>query len=108
MEILKKLENNGVHIRYDDLVKICKKYQIIELSVFGSSIRDDFNDNSDIDFLVSFEPTSRLSLYDIVDLKDDFKDLLNREIDIVEKEAMKNPIRKKRILSTREVIYVHS
>lgn len=40
-----------------------------------------------------------------MDLESEFSQLINREVDIVEKESLKNPIRKNRILSTREIIY---
>jgi predicted nucleotidyltransferase len=73
--------------------------------VFGSSIRDDFNQNSDVDILVSFVHNSNISLFEIIELERDLSQLLNREVDIVEKESIKNPIRKERILSTKEIIY---
>jgi len=84
---------------------LCKKYYITELSIFGSSIRDDFTQNSDIDILVSFEQDSKITLFDIIELENEFSKLVNREVDIVEKEGLKNPIRKNKILSTREIIY---
>ena len=105
MEVLNKMRKNGVDIKNEDIVRICEKYGIKELSVFGSSIRDDFREDSDVDFLVTFMENSKLTLFDIVDLKDDFISILDREVDIVEKEALRNPIRKKIILSTAEVIY---
>jgi predicted nucleotidyltransferase len=40
-----------------------------------------------------------------MDLENEFSQLLKRDVDIVEKESLKNPIRKNRILSTREIIY---
>jgi len=43
-----------------------------------------------------------------MDLENEFSKLLKRDVDIVEKEALKNPIRKNRILSTREIIYAAS
>jgi predicted nucleotidyltransferase len=54
---------------------------------------------------VSFSRNSGVTLLDIIELEKEFSELLNREADVVEKEALKNPIRKNRILSTREVIY---
>jgi predicted nucleotidyltransferase len=105
MNTFEKLEKNGIVFNYDDVVILCQKYQISELSVFGSSLRDDFNNNSDIDILVSFNIDSNTTLFDIIDLEKEFSELLNREVDVVEKEALKNPIRRNRILSTREIIY---
>jgi predicted nucleotidyltransferase len=105
MNTIEKLQKNGIFLNYDDIVILCEKYHINELSIFGSSLRDDFNKNSDIDILVSFNEGSNITLFDIIELEKDFSELLNREVDIVEKESLKNPIRKDRILSTREIIY---
>jgi predicted nucleotidyltransferase len=105
MNAIEKLKKNGVSLNYNEIVVICEKYNINELSIFGSSLRDDFNKNSDIDILVSFHQNSNVNLFDIMDLENEFSRILNREVDIVEKEALKNPIRKNRILSTREIIY---
>jgi len=105
MKTIEKLQKNGVFLNYDDVIKLCKKYYIVELSIFGSSIRDDFTQNSDVDILVSFAINSKITLFDIIDLENEFSKLLNRKADIVEKESLKNPIRKDKILSTREIIY---
>ncbi len=105
METIEKLRRNGINLNYNDILMICKKYSIIELSIFGSSLRDDFNKNSDIDILVSFDENAVISLFDIMDIEKEFSKVFNREIDVVEKESLKNPIRKNRILSTREILY---
>jgi predicted nucleotidyltransferase len=105
MDAMEKLHKNGIALNYNDIAGICKKYFIIELSIFGSSIRDDFNEDSDIDILVSFDTGKEITLFDIMDIEKEFSQLLKRDVDIVEKEALKNPIRKDRILSTREIIY---
>ena len=105
METIEKLRKNGISLDEDEIKRLCVKYHLTELSVFGSAIRDDFNDDSDVDILVSFDENSHSTLMDILDLKDFFTNLLNREVDIVEKEGLSNPFRKKSILSTKEVIY---
>ena len=107
METLKKLENNGVYLDYNDLVRLCEKYKLSELSVFGSSIRNDFNKDSDVDFLVSFINYFKNNPFDIIYLEEDFSKLLNRKVDIVCKEGLRNQIRREEILSTREIIYVY-
>ena len=108
METLKKLEKNGIFLRYEDVEVICKKYRLSELSIFGSSLRDDFGDESDVDILISFENDSDSTIWDILNIKDEFEGLLNRNVDVVEKEALTNPIRKEVILSTYETIYAYS
>ena len=105
MEIIEKLQKNGVFLDFNDVIRLCKEYYIVELSIFGSSIRDDFTPNSDVDILVSFEHDAKITLFDIMELEKEFSQLLNKKVDIVEKESLKNPIRKNKILSTREIIY---
>ncbi|MCL2065067.1 MAG: nucleotidyltransferase domain-containing protein [Candidatus Cloacimonetes bacterium] len=107
MDTLMKMDTNGISLKHEDIERICMKYKIRELSVFGSAIRDDFNNKSDIDFLVSFKENSELTLFDLVNLQQEFTCLLDRNVDIVEKEGLTNPIRKKVILSTAEVLYVY-
>src|SRR5215475_8895055 len=105
METMEKLQKNGIFLNNNDIVILCKKYKISELSIFGSSIRDDFTQNSDVDILVSFEKNSEITLFDIMDLENEFSELLQKKVEIVEKESLKNLIRKNNILSTREIIY---
>jgi len=105
VETIEKLQKNGVFLNYNDVIKLCKKYYVVELSIFGSSLRDDFNENSDVDILVSFERNSNITLFDIIEIENEFTKLLNRKVDVVERESLKNPIRKNKILSTREIIY---
>jgi len=94
METLEKLQKNGVFLNYNDVINLCKKYFIIELSIFGSSLRSDFSQNSDVDILISFEPNSKATLFDIIELENEFSKLIKRKVDVVEKESLKNPIRK--------------
>ena len=81
----------------------------MELSLFGSVLREDFHPESDIDVLVSFAPNVRISLFDLVDMQDELKDFFGRDVDLVEKEAIlqsENYIRRKSILENIKVIYV--
>ena len=105
METIEKLRKNGILLNYNDIVHLCEKYHINELAVFGSSIQDTFTNDSDVDILVSFDKNSDISLFDIMDLENEFSSLVKREVDIVEKESLKNPIRRESILLTREIIY---
>ena len=45
---------NGIKVDLPEkaIVEICKRYQVRELSIFGSAVRKDFSDFSEIDFLV--------------------------------------------------------
>jgi predicted nucleotidyltransferase len=89
----------------DMVAAFCRKWQIRELSLFGSALRDDFGPDSDLDFLVSFEPESRWDLFDLVEMREELSQTFARPVDLVEKEAIRNPWRRYEILRTREVIY---
>lgn len=82
-----------------------EKWRIVELALFGSVVADDFGPDSDIDVLVVFEPDAGWSLFDLLDMRDELQAILGREIDLVEKAALRNPFRRYEILRTRKVIY---
>ncbi len=97
--------NTTVQLDRDMLAEFCRKWRIRELSIFGSVLREDFNPKSDLDFLVSFEPGAPLDIDRLLDIKDELEARFGRPVDLVEKEAMRNPWRKHEILKTRQVIY---
>ncbi len=97
--------NARVQLDQAVLAAFCRKWRIRELSLFGSALRDDFGPDSDLDFLVSFEPETRLDLFDLIEMRDELARTFGRPVDLVEKEALRNPWRRYEILRTREVIY---
>ena len=85
---------------------IAHRFNIKELSVFGSCIRSDFNETSDIDLLIIFTKSSEISLFDLMDIQDYFQEKLARKVELVEPDGLKNPIRRKEILGSKEILYV--
>ena len=81
------------------------RWKITEFSLFGSVLREDFGPGSDIDFLVSFEEDATWSLFDLVEMKGELGEIFGREVDLVEKDSLRNPFRRHAIMSGREVIY---
>jgi predicted nucleotidyltransferase len=75
------------------------------LKVFGSEPQDDFHDMSDVGILVSFSPESRWSLFHLIDMQEELSALFGRKVDLVEREAIRNPFRRKQIMNTLEVLY---
>ncbi|MGK7885574.1 MAG: nucleotidyltransferase family protein [Crocosphaera sp.] len=91
-----------------DINKICEKWNIRKMSLFGSILRDDFNENSDIDILIQFNPDARQGLLTLARLKHHLEDMTQRAVDIVVQESVENSenwIRKQEILNTTQVIY---
>lgn len=98
-----------VDISQEWLDDFCRRWKIRELSLFGSVLRDDFSPESDIDFLVSFRPVDQpedgWSLLDLVDMEAELATRFGRNVDLLEKEALRNPYRRRNILDTRQIIY---
>ena len=105
MNVFERLDRNGIKISQADIKFIAEKYKIKELSVVGSSIRDDFNEFSDIDLLIEFQDSKTISLYDILDIQEYFENITQRSVDIVETEGLRNPYRRNTILNTKEILY---
>ena len=97
--------SRNIDIPKSEIEAFCRKWEIKELSLFGSVLRDDFRPDSDIDVLVSFEPDAPWDLFHLVDMRDELMALFGRDVDLVEKEGLRNPFRRRTILDTREVIY---
>ena len=94
-----------IPIDYKKITVFCKKWNIAEFAVFGSVLRDDFRQDSDVDVLVTFGPGGGITFDNRVDMQDELKAIFNREIDLVEKKAISNPFRRYSILTTKEVLY---
>jgi predicted nucleotidyltransferase len=96
----------NIELPKDRIDAFCRKWKVKELSLFGSVLRDDFRPDSDVDVLVSFDQDAPWSLYDVVDMEDELREVFGREVDFVMKEGLRNPFRRHEILSTRRVVYV--
>ena len=95
-------------IKPDRLEEICQQWQITELALFGSVLRNDFSDRSDIDILVTFDKSNTITFFDLDILEEQLSRLFNRPVDLVTKKAVEqshNWIRKQNILDNSRVIY---
>jgi predicted nucleotidyltransferase len=94
-----------ITIDKEKIKTFCQKWKVKELSLFGSVLTDEFRPDSDVDVLVVFDDDAGWSLFDFVDIQDELKAMFGREVDLVEKRALRNPFRKHHILNHHEVIY---
>ena len=86
------------------LAKICLRYGIKELSLFGSAVRGEMNSESDIDLMVEFEPASRIGLIKFESLVEELESLAGRRVDLVTKRGLKPWVRPQ-VLKDALVIY---
>ena len=92
----------------EEITAFCERWQVTQLAVFGSALRDDFGPESDIDLLVSFEDTARHTLFDMVRMEEELKKIFGREVDLVSRrgiEKSQNHLRREAILESAELFY---
>lgn len=94
-----------IEVLEETIAAFCQRWKITEFALFGSILRDDFRPDSDVDVLVSFAPDAKWSLWDIVKMQEELKAIFGREIDLVQKDCLRNPFRRYEILQTKQVIY---
>lgn len=86
--------------------QLCSTYKVRHLYAFGSILTENFNDDSDIDLIVDFEPIDVYSYADnYFDLKFSLQDMLKRPVDLLEEKAIKNPYLIQYINQKRQLIY---
>jgi predicted nucleotidyltransferase len=99
--------NSIISSNIDKVIKLLKSHRIERAYVFGSAVSGDFDEQSDLDFLVKFEgnvtPLEKGELW--WNLHDTLRDLFKREIDIVTESSLKNPYFIKEIDNTKVLIY---
>ena len=93
-----------INTHRQEIAELARRYGVRRLEVFGSILRDDFDESSsDIDIVVEFEPRSGGSgLRQYFDLKAKLEALLGRPVDLVELGAMENT-RLKRIIERSKI-----
>lgn len=64
-------------------VPILKKAGVIRSDLFGSYTRTKIQKKSDIDLLVEFNPKMKVSLFDLIGLKQDLEDIFGRKVDVI-------------------------
>ena len=83
---------------------LCRRYQVRELAPFGSALGDSFGPDSDLDFLVEFQPEAQVGFMKLARMQREFSAVLNHKVDLVPKGGLKPKICQA-ILSSAEVLY---
>ena len=95
-----------VQLPLDAIESFSKRWGLKEFALFGSILRDDFSDASDVDVLVNFLPGHQMTFESYIDMRDELSAMFGgREIDLVQKKLLKNPFRRYEILTTRRIFY---
>ena len=90
-----------------DIHALCKKYHVGYLAVFGSATTDRFREDSDLDFLVSFEKglTARQTSAAFFGLKLDLEALFGRPVDLITKASLTNPYFRQSVMAGQRALY---
>ncbi len=97
---------NIIEKNIDSLISLCKQHKVKELSLFGSILTSKFNKDSDIDMLVQFGNVDTLEYTDnYFNFKEKLEKLLDREIDLLENQAIRNPIFRKILDRDKKIVY---
>jgi uncharacterized protein len=92
----------------ESLTALCRRWEVRELSLFGSASRGTLRPGSDVDLLVSFAPAADWDLIDLLHMQDELEALFGRRVDLVEREALvesDNWIVRREIFGSAEPIY---
>ena len=102
------MAERAIGISQEQVADFCRRWQIGEMALFGSVLRDEFGPESDLDVLVTFAPGAEWGLLDHVRMEQELAGLLGCKVDLLTKRAVQrspNWILRREILGTAEVIY---
>jgi len=86
------------------LARICDRYQVSELAIFGSGARGQLRSDSDIDLLVVFDDSARIGLVAFGRLRQELSQLFGRPVDLVPKDGLK-PALREHVLGESRTLY---
>ena len=88
------------------IIALCNRHKVKKLFAFGSVLTNRFNEQSDIDLVVDFDKTNVDDYFsNFFDLKYALESLFEREVDLLEEQAIHNPYLKENIDTTKMLIY---
>lgn len=97
-----------IEIPRQELHQFCDRHHIIKLSLFGSVLRDDFTDESDIDFLVEFQKDYTPTFLTLAQMEETLSDLLQGRTVDLRTPAELSPYFRDRVIAEARVQYERS
>jgi predicted nucleotidyltransferase len=93
-----------IDIPFELISEICQRYQVDELALFGSVLRKDFRNDSDVDVLVEFKPDAQIGFLALSRMQRELAAIFQHPVDLVPKAGLKPKIRQE-VLATMKVLY---
>lgn len=100
--------NVQISLHMDQIQAFCERWNVTELALFGSVLREDFRPESDVDVLVSFAPNGRWTFAYLEEMENELREIFQRGIDLAERTAIErspNYLRRRSIISSAQRIY---
>jgi hypothetical protein len=86
------------------LSKLCRRYRVRRLALFGSVLRNDFRPDSDVDVLVDFEAEAHVGFLTLSRMQRELSGLFQRPVDLVPMDGLK-PVIRETVLSSAQDVY---
>ena len=100
-----------LQIDQEAVVRFCRRWDLVELALFGSVLRDDFRPGSDVDVLITLAPEAQRTLFDLARMREELGAIFGREVDLLTRrgvETSRNALRRESILASARPLYVAS
>jgi hypothetical protein len=98
------MTQSRIDLPEDELAEFCRRHRIRRLALFGSVLRDDFDDDSDVDVLVEFEVGARVGLIRLAGMELELGAMIGRKVDLNTKGFLSRYFRDQ-VLAEAEVRY---
>lgn len=100
---------NLIDNKKKELFALCDKHRVRELYLFGSVLTNRFLDSSDIDLLVQFKDVKLEEYFDnYMNFKEQLELLFGRQVDLVENQAIRNPIFRQVVDREKQLVYARA
>jgi uncharacterized protein len=100
--------STAIELPMEAIAEFCDRWQVIEVALFGSVLRDDFHPESDIDVMVQFHPEAHPTFSILDQMEVELKTIFQRDVDLITRqgiETSRNYLRRREILSSAQIIY---
>lgn len=97
-----------LNVTHEQIAEFCERWNIVRFELFGSVLRDDFRDDSDVDVLVTFAPETKRGIREMVEMESQLIALFGRPVDFIVRELVEtseNYIRRRAILDSARPVY---
>ena len=97
---------NIVEQNISSVLELCRLHQVKNMYLYGSILTENFSSDSDVDFLVNFDNVDLFQYFNnYMEFKEKLENLLNRPVDLLEEQTVKNPVLRRSIDRNKKLIY---